>query len=108
MIGALVHFVRKMSGKDRYCTLLFDEMSVRENVHFNQKFDCMDGFKDLGNQGRICHIVITALMVLRILEIKAGHATLRIMLWFSLSMACVESISDQWLATLVMEAQRLR
>ena len=45
-----------MSEKDRYCCLLFDEMSTRKNVWFNQKFDCIEGYEDLGSRGRTCNI----------------------------------------------------
>ena len=44
-----------MSEKDRYCCLLFDEMLIRENVWFNQTFDCIEGYEDLGSQGRTCN-----------------------------------------------------
>jgi hypothetical protein len=27
-------------------------MSMRENLHYNQKFDCIEGFEDLGRQAR--------------------------------------------------------
>ena len=40
---ALHHSLQKMSEKDQYCCLLFDEMSIRENVWFSQKFDCVEG-----------------------------------------------------------------
>ena len=62
MFYALRHSLQKMSGKDRYCCLLFDEMSIRENVWFNQKFDCIEGFEDLGSQGRTCSIANHALL----------------------------------------------
>jgi hypothetical protein len=29
-----------------------DEMSIRENLHYSQKFDCIEGFEDLGRQGK--------------------------------------------------------
>ena len=59
---ALRHCLQKMSEKDQYCCLMFDEMSVRENVWFNQKFDCIEGFEDLGSQGRTCNIAKHALL----------------------------------------------
>jgi hypothetical protein len=31
-------------------------MSIRQNVWFNQKFDCIEGFEDIGSQGRTCNI----------------------------------------------------
>ena len=33
--------VQTMSDKDRVCCLMFDEMSIREHLHFNQKIDCI-------------------------------------------------------------------
>jgi len=33
-----------------------------KNVWFNQKFDCIEGFKDLGSQGRTCNIANHALI----------------------------------------------
>jgi hypothetical protein len=59
---ALHHSLQKMSEKDWYCCLLFDEMSVRENVWFNQKFDCIEGFEDLGSRGRTCNVANHALV----------------------------------------------
>jgi hypothetical protein len=54
VFDVLHHSLQKMSEKDWYCCLLFDETSVRENVWFNQKFDRIEGFEDLGSQGRTC------------------------------------------------------
>ena len=51
-----------MSENDRYCCLLSYEMSIRENVWFSQKFDCIERFEDLGNQGSTCIIVNHALL----------------------------------------------
>jgi hypothetical protein len=41
---------------------MFDEMSIRENLHFNQKFDCIEGFENRGNQGRTQNIADHALV----------------------------------------------
>ena len=51
-----------MSEKDRYYCLLVDEMLIRENVWFNQKFDCIERSEDLGSQGRMCNIANHALL----------------------------------------------
>jgi len=51
-----------MSEKDRYICLLFVEMLIRQNVWFNQKFDCIEGFEDLGSQGRTRNITNNALL----------------------------------------------
>ena len=45
-----------MSDEYRMCSFMFDEMSIRENMHFNQKFGCIEGFEDLGNHGRTSSI----------------------------------------------------
>jgi len=37
---------------------MFDEMSIRRNLHFNQKFGSIEGFEDLGNQGRASNIAV--------------------------------------------------
>ncbi|PNF31489.1 hypothetical protein B7P43_G00752 [Cryptotermes secundus] len=59
---ALEQSLQKISDRDRYCCLMFDEMSIRENLHFNQKFDCIEGFEVCGSQGRTCSIANHALL----------------------------------------------
>jgi hypothetical protein len=49
---ALQHSLQKMSLRDQYCCLMFDEMSIRRNLHFSQKFDCIEGFDNCGSWGR--------------------------------------------------------
>jgi hypothetical protein len=39
-----------------------DEMFVRENLHFRQKFGSIDDFEDLASQGRSSNIVNDALL----------------------------------------------
>ena len=51
---------------------------------------------------------LTALRDLRVLELRAGRATLHIMLYFSWSTVCIRSESSQWLTTSVVEVLRLR
>jgi len=51
---------------------------------------------------------LTALRDLRILEVRAGHATLEIMLYFSWTVVCIRSGGSQWLTTSVVEVLRLR
>jgi hypothetical protein len=62
MFDALRLSVKKMSEIDRYCCLLFDEKSIRENVRFNQKFDCIEGFEDHGSQRRNSDVANHALV----------------------------------------------
>jgi hypothetical protein len=56
---ALQHSLQKVSRREHYCCLMFDEMSERTYISVRS---------------------LTALSVLRIVEVKAGHATLQIML----------------------------
>jgi len=37
-------------------------MSIRENVRFNQKFNCIEGFENLGGKGRTCKFANHALL----------------------------------------------
>ena len=62
VLDALRQSLKKMSEKDRYCCLLFDEILIRENVWFSQKFNCTEGFEDLGSQGRTCNVANHALL----------------------------------------------
>jgi hypothetical protein len=62
VFGALKHSAQTMSDKDRYCILMFDEMSIRENLCFKQKLGCIEGFEDFGSQGRTSNIANHALV----------------------------------------------
>jgi len=61
VFDALQHSMQKMSDRDWYCCLLFDELSIRENVCFNQKLDCIEGYEDYGTE-RPCNIANHALL----------------------------------------------
>ena len=61
LFGALLHSLQKMSDRDWYCCLLFDEISVRENVLFNPKHDCFEGVEDCETE-RTCNIANHALV----------------------------------------------
>lgn len=39
---------RNIKPLNRNCVLLFDEMSIEPNVHYNQHLDKVDGFEDFG------------------------------------------------------------
>jgi len=51
-----------VSDKDHVCCLMFDKMSIRQHLHLNQKFDCIEGFEDLGSHGRTSNIANHALV----------------------------------------------
>jgi hypothetical protein len=51
-----------MSDEDHMCCFMFDEMSIRENLHCNQKFGSIEGFEDLGSHGRTGNIANHALV----------------------------------------------
>jgi len=54
---------------------MFDEMSIREHLHFNQKTYCTEGFEDLGSHGRTSNIANRALFF--ILHGLANHWNMR-------------------------------
>ena len=62
VFNTLKHTLLTMCDGDNVCRLIFDEMSIRENLHFNQKLGCIDGFEDLGSQGRTSNIANHALV----------------------------------------------
>ena len=59
-----------MSDGDHVCCLMFDEMSIRENFHFNQKFGCIEAFEDLGSHGRTSGIGNHALVFMFLVPCK--------------------------------------
>jgi hypothetical protein len=82
VFDALRHSVQKMSEIDRYCCLLFDEMSIRENVRFNQKFDCIE---DHGSHGRKYNIANHALLFM----VRGLHRK-----WYSLVVQANKQVTD--------------
>jgi len=50
------------------CCLMFDEMSVRENVHFNQKFGC------IGNQDKANNVAIMSWSSCSVVSVKSGSS----------------------------------
>ncbi|KAK9685922.1 Transposase protein [Popillia japonica] len=49
-------------GYDRYCTIAFDEMTIREHCAYNKSKDCIDGVEDLGNGKRSSELARYALV----------------------------------------------
>ena len=62
VLNTLKHTLQIMSDGNNVCCPMFDEMSIRENLHFNQKFGCIDDFEDLGSHGRTNNIANHALV----------------------------------------------
>ena len=79
--------LQTMSDGDRVCCLIFDEMSIRGNLHLNQMFGCIEGFEDLGNQGKASNFAVIP--------------------WSSCSVVSVKSGSNQYLSTWFTEALRV-
>jgi hypothetical protein len=42
--------------------IVFDKMSIRERLNFNQKFGCIESFENLGSHGRTCNVANLALV----------------------------------------------
>jgi hypothetical protein len=76
VFGALKHSLQTMSDKDRYCILMFDEMSIRENLCFKQTLGCIEGFEDFGSQGRTSNIANHALVSVGYMALTARKMVL--------------------------------
>jgi len=58
---------------DIVCYLMFDEMSIIENLHFSQKFGCIECFEDLGSHSRTSNIANHA----RVFMLQGLHKRLK-------------------------------
>ena len=56
VLDALKLKVSRMDDNSRICTILFDEISIKENVSYNQILDHIDGLEDFGNGQRTLKI----------------------------------------------------
>ena len=54
--------VQKMSDKDRVCCLMFDDMPIRQHLHFSQKIGCIECFEDFERHSRTSNIANHALV----------------------------------------------
>ena len=67
-----IRTVQTMSDGDHVHCLMFDEMSIRGNLHFNQKCGCTEGFEDLGKQGRAINVAIIPWSSCSVVSVKSG------------------------------------
>ncbi|KAL4085131.1 hypothetical protein QTP88_027423 [Uroleucon formosanum] len=44
--------VDSMSSQEKYCTLVFDEMKIKNFLEYNKYLDLVEGYEDLGSKGR--------------------------------------------------------
>ncbi len=49
LINTMKDIVNNINPKDRYCALLFDDVSIHPNLQYNKRNDYIDGFVDSGN-----------------------------------------------------------
>ncbi|KAF7266543.1 hypothetical protein GWI33_020052 [Rhynchophorus ferrugineus] len=49
MILSFKRAVQKMTDKDKYCVLTFDEMNLAPNLQYNLKYDFIEGLANQGN-----------------------------------------------------------
>ena len=52
LLTALKTKCDSMPPDDRQCVLIFDEMSIKSNLTYNENADFIEGFEDLGSGGR--------------------------------------------------------
>jgi len=62
MFSTLIHTLQTMCDEDRVYCLMFNEMSIRDSVHFIQKFVCIVGCEGLGSHSRTNNIANHALV----------------------------------------------
>ena len=64
MLSTLKHNLQTMFDIDHICCIVFDEMSIRENVHFCEKFGCAEVIKSLRKQDRLSIVANHALVIM--------------------------------------------
>lgn len=52
VFASLQSTVEQMEPMDRYCCLIFDEMSLEPSVVYNEKEDLIEGFHDTSDERR--------------------------------------------------------
>lgn len=69
---------------------MFDEMLDRENLYYSQKFNCIEGFENVGSQSRTHYIANRVLVFNAVWPVSKKKAV------------------SQWLTTLVVKALGLK
>lgn len=62
MFTTLRQHVDQLNERDKVCSLIFDEMSIREHLQYNRSTDRIDGYEDIGHKGRTRRIANHALV----------------------------------------------
>lgn len=52
VIENLKYIVSEMSPTERFCEILFDEISIKKDLVYNKSRDIIDGFVDIGDGDR--------------------------------------------------------
>ncbi|XP_039292000.1 uncharacterized protein LOC120353222 [Nilaparvata lugens] len=47
---------RCMSSKEKSCVLMFDDMAIKQALEYSTNLDIIEGYQDIGNYGRDCHL----------------------------------------------------
>ncbi|XP_037296406.1 uncharacterized protein LOC115455259 [Manduca sexta] len=64
VIDHLKRKANELSGKNKTCVILFDEMSLKKRLIFNSANDKVEGYEDLGEHGRSGNLADKALVLL--------------------------------------------
>ncbi|KAL4083989.1 hypothetical protein QTP88_029305 [Uroleucon formosanum] len=62
-----------MTYEETFCTLIFDEMKIKQFLEYSKVLDIVEGFEDLGTFGRTSAIA-SQIMVFMIRELKSPTA----------------------------------
>ncbi len=56
VLKAVREMTKLMSAKSKVCAIIADEMAIRERAVYSPKTDRVEGFEDLGPQGRTKYV----------------------------------------------------
>jgi hypothetical protein len=56
MLNAFKINVQSMSAQDKLCAVIFDEMSIKESVHYTIEREETEGYEDFGDHGKSKYI----------------------------------------------------
>lgn len=52
--------IETMSDEEKYCVVVFDEMSIKKYLEYSKYLDMVEGFEDIGHKGRTNKIASSA------------------------------------------------
>jgi len=88
-----------MSSQEKYCTLVFDEMKIKNFLEYNKYLDLVEGYEDLGSKGRSNQLAGQAMVFM----IRGLYSTWKLPIAYFLPSTSVKHIMLADLITEVLE-----